>query len=171
MQRIIDAMPLRKQNKLAGSPLDENEEAESMEVLAHRMGLIAPNGPRKAQWDWFVLSLVFYTSVTVPFSLSFYAFTDLDASIFWFSIDILVDICFIVDVVRAVYVRSVRVCMLCMYALRVSSSALCVIGFPSRAHGPRTHLPPTSHPPCTPMHSHTHLAPTLYTHSSHWAHR
>ena len=77
---------------------DGDESAESMELVAHRMGLIAPNGPRKARWDWFVLLLVFYTSITVPFSLGFYAFSDPENSKFGFVFDIFVDICFVIDV-------------------------------------------------------------------------
>ena len=69
-----------------------------MELVAHRMGLIAPNGPRKGQWDWFVLVLVLYTSVTVPLTVAFYPFTSIQVSHVGFAIDILVDVCFIVDV-------------------------------------------------------------------------
>ncbi len=62
------------------------------------MGLIAPNGKRKVQWDWFMLALVFYTGITVPFGLAFYAFADLSVSPFGFAVDCIVDICYIVDV-------------------------------------------------------------------------
>jgi len=75
-----------------------DHESESMELVAWRMGLIAPNGKRKERWDWFVLLLVVYTAISVPFSLSFYAFTDWDVSKVGFIGDILVDICYIVDI-------------------------------------------------------------------------
>lgn len=68
-----------------------------MELVAHRMGLIAPNGPRKGQWDWFVLALVLYTSVTVPLTVAFYPFTSIQVSHFGFAVDVLVDLCFIAD--------------------------------------------------------------------------
>jgi len=73
------------------------DEAESMELVAHRMGLIAPEGKRKVQWDWFVLALVFYTGITVPFCLAFEAFTELDVSPVGFAVDCLVDLCYIAD--------------------------------------------------------------------------
>jgi CRP-like cAMP-binding protein len=73
-------------------------ESESMELVAWRMGLIAPNGKRKEQWDWFVLALVLYTGVQVPFTLSFYAFNDWAVSPVGFIFDILVDICYIADI-------------------------------------------------------------------------
>lgn len=75
-----------------------DHESESMELVAWRMGLIAPNGKRKERWDWFVLLLVVYTAISVPFSLSFYAFTDWDVSKVGFIGDILVDICYIMDI-------------------------------------------------------------------------
>ena len=78
--------------------LKDPDEAESMELVAHRMGLIAPNGPRKGMWDWFILLMVLYTSVTVPYTLAFYPFTSYEVSGFGFAIDILVDISFVADV-------------------------------------------------------------------------
>jgi len=75
-----------------------DHESESMELVAWRMGLIAPNGKRKERWDWFVLLLVVYTAISVPFSLSFYAFSDWDKSKVGFMCDILVDILYIVDI-------------------------------------------------------------------------
>ena len=63
------------------------------------MGLIAPNGPRKVNWDWFILLLCFYTAFSVPFQIGFYAFTDLDASPAGFAFDIIIDVLFILDFV------------------------------------------------------------------------
>jgi len=61
--------------------------------------LIAPNGPRKVNWDWYILILVFYTSVAVPYSLAFVEFTAWDISPVGFFFDIIIDICFISDVI------------------------------------------------------------------------
>jgi hypothetical protein len=78
--------------------IGDNDETESVELVAHRMGLIAPRGPRKGQWDWFVLLLVLYTAVSVPFTLAFVPFTTLQNSALGFSFDVLVDLSFIADV-------------------------------------------------------------------------
>jgi hypothetical protein len=91
---------LSRRKKKAGDATIEGDEAESQELVAHRMGLIAPNGERKSQWDWFVLVLVLYTSIAVPLSLSFFAFNDLNNSVPGFVFDIVIDVCFIIDVVR-----------------------------------------------------------------------
>lgn len=88
---------LMKKKPRPGQFLDANE-FESPEMLAWKKSLIAPNGPRKARWDWFVLLLVFYTSISVPFQLSFYAFTNPENNMAFFVLDILIDLCFIVDV-------------------------------------------------------------------------
>ena len=82
-------------------PVDEYEESESQELVAWRMGLISPNGPNKVRWDWFVLMLVFYTSISLPFGLGFVPFNDWSVNALEASIDLLVDILYIVDIVRA----------------------------------------------------------------------
>jgi len=75
-----------------------NDEAESMEMIAFRMGLIAPNGQKKVRWDWFMLGLVFYTGITVPFCLAFDPFTNIEVSPVGFAFDCIVDICYIIDI-------------------------------------------------------------------------
>ena len=82
-------------------PVDDYEESESQELVAWRMGLISPNGPNKVRWDWFVLMLVFYTSISLPFGLGFVPFNDWSVNALAASIDLLVDILYIVDIVRA----------------------------------------------------------------------
>uniref|UniRef100_A0A7S2N488 Cyclic nucleotide-binding domain-containing protein n=1 Tax=Haptolina brevifila TaxID=156173 RepID=A0A7S2N488_9EUKA len=74
------------------------DDFESMEDIAWKNHIIAPNGPRKARWDWFILFLVLYTSFAVPFQLSFYPFSDPNLHPEGFAFDVLVDIFFIIDV-------------------------------------------------------------------------
>lgn len=56
------------------------EEFEGPDVVARRMHLVLPNGRNKELWDWFVLTLVLYNALVVPFGLSFYDFTDFNVS-------------------------------------------------------------------------------------------
>jgi len=74
------------------------DEAVDMHLTAWRAGLIAPDAKRKGQWDWFVLLLVLYTSITVPFCVVFYDLTSIDVSYGGFAVDTLVDICYLVDI-------------------------------------------------------------------------
>jgi len=78
--------------------VEDDGEAENVDKIAFRMGLISPNRKEKEQWDWFVLLLVFYTGITVPFCLAFTPFTDFEVSKFGWAIDTLVDLCYIADV-------------------------------------------------------------------------
>ena len=64
--RVADMMRRRPK-----APLDDDD-AESSETLANRMGLIAPDGKRKVKWDWFVLVLVFYTGRSYARLTTFY---------------------------------------------------------------------------------------------------
>ena len=75
-----------------------DDENATPEQLAWHIGLIAPNGPRKAKWDWFMLALVFYTSISVPYQLSFYAFSEWDNSPAGFVLDIIIDFLYIADI-------------------------------------------------------------------------
>lgn len=68
------------------------------ETLAANLGLIAPNGPKKARWDWFMLLLVFYTSFSVPYQLAFYAFSDWNNSAFGFMLDVMINLLYILDI-------------------------------------------------------------------------
>ena len=101
MERLKQKLGLVDEQKRKTRMIEGNEESEGQEVIAWRMGLIAPNGPRKGKWDWFVLALCLYTSLSVPMGLGFYAFTDWGVSPAGFCFDIFVDVCFIVDLAVA----------------------------------------------------------------------
>lgn len=75
-----------------------DDEAQDMEAVAWRAGLIPPSSKNKGRWDWCMLALVLYTSITVPFTLVFYPFTDFDTSYVGFGVDCLVDIFYIADI-------------------------------------------------------------------------
>jgi len=79
--------------------ITNEDETESMELVAHRMGLIAPNGNRKVNWDWFMLLLVAYTTIAVPFTASFIDFTDPVTAPGGFVIQSIIDIFYILDVI------------------------------------------------------------------------
>ena len=74
------------------------DENATPEQLAAHIGLIAPNGARKAKWDWFMLGLVLYTSISVPYQLAFYAFTDWENSEFGFVCDVIIDLLYMIDI-------------------------------------------------------------------------
>ena len=74
------------------------DENATPEQLAAHIGLIAPNGARKAKWDWFMLGLVLYTSISVPYQLAFYAFTDWENSEFGFVCDVIIDLLYVIDI-------------------------------------------------------------------------
>lgn len=73
------------------------EEFEGPEVIARRMRLVLPNGRYKELWDWFVLTLVLYNALVVPFGLAFFDFTDFSISVAGGVFDAVVDTCFILD--------------------------------------------------------------------------
>lgn len=73
-------------------------ENETPEMLAGNIGLVTPNGVRKAQWDWFVLLLILYTSISVPYQLAFYAYSDLKNGSFFFAVDVLINLLYILDI-------------------------------------------------------------------------
>jgi len=96
----LAALPCLKQSRAARAKRELDLDGfESQELLAWKAGLIAPEGERKRQWDWFMLGLVLYTSVSVPFQLAFFAFSDPDNSVVGFAFDVLIDLLYIADVV------------------------------------------------------------------------
>ena len=71
------------------------------------MRLIVPDEPVKERWDWFVILLVLYNAVEVPFDLAF----EPDAVVGLVVWDYLVDVCFMVDMVvsfRTTYYNASR---------------------------------------------------------------
>jgi len=86
-------LPFRQKNRRR----DPDENATPEQLAAH-IGLIAPNGARKGKWDWFMLALVMYTSISVPYQLAFYAFTDWQNSQFGFVMDVMIDLIYIIDI-------------------------------------------------------------------------
>jgi len=97
MQKLsrVAPMNLRRSSRRTS---ENEDDAESMETLANRMGLIAPDGKRKVKWDWFVLVLVLYTGLIVPFTLSFKEITDPDVFLPGFILDTMINVCYIVDI-------------------------------------------------------------------------
>ena len=71
-----------------------DEDYEGPELIARRMRLVVPNGPRKVLWDWLIIVLVLYNAYMIPFDLAF----DLCLGAGLLAVDILVDALFIFDV-------------------------------------------------------------------------
>ena len=93
-EKLSNILPTRVSDMMrrrVKAPLDDDD-AESSETLANRMGLIAPDGKRKVKWDWFVLVLVFYTALVTPFTLVFKDITAHDVFVPGFVFDTLVKI-------------------------------------------------------------------------------
>jgi len=82
---------------------DPDDEFEGTEAIARRMRIILPNGPRKQSWDNWILLLVLYNAVAIPFEFGFgyeVAKTPAGGSTFGlFLFDVLVDLCFITDLI------------------------------------------------------------------------
>lgn len=73
--------------------IEDEEDYEGPALIARRMHLLLPNGPKKVTWDWFVIVLVLYNAYMIPFDLAF----ELCLGVEVLAIDIVVDTLFIID--------------------------------------------------------------------------
>lgn len=78
------------------SEVDIDPQAVAMRMMEQQSGMISPNSPFRQRWDVFQAFLLLYVAVSVPYRICF----DDTAPVlgFWFFVDAVLDIYFVVDV-------------------------------------------------------------------------
>lgn len=67
--------------------------------MANKKYMVSYKDVRKTRWDFFILLLAIFNSFQVPLIISFYKHDDSYRNSYWFILDMLIDISFLIDIV------------------------------------------------------------------------